>query len=94
MADQKKPHPQRNNYDKKYDAKGFKRVYASKNVDTISLPEYKADEKAPVRDYLLRRKYGSWNRVLSAAKYRFPIKVTVVETPAPAPKKAKVKKED
>jgi hypothetical protein len=47
-----------------------------------------------VRDYLLRRKYGSWNRVLSAAKYRFPIKVTVVETPAPAPKKAKVKKED
>ena len=66
----------------------------AKNVDTISLAEYKADEKAPVRDYLLRRKYGSWNRVLSAAKYRFPIKVTVVETPAPAPKKAKAKKED
>ena len=66
----------------------------TKNVDTISLAEYKADEKAPVRDYLLRRKYGSWNRVLSAAKHRFPIEVAVVETPAPAPKKAKAKKED
>tara|TARA_B100001559_G_C16251967_1_gene507419 strand:+ start:108 stop:353 length:246 start_codon:yes stop_codon:yes gene_type:complete len=66
----------------------------AKNVDTISLAEYKADEKAPVRDYLLRRKYGSWNRVLSAAKFRFPIEVAVVETPAPAPKKAKAKKED
>jgi len=74
--------------------KALSEYMQAKNVDTISLPEYKADEKAPVRDYLLRRKYGSWNRVLSAAKYRFPIKVTVVETPAPAPKKAKVKKED
>ena len=66
----------------------------AKNVDTISLTDYKADEKAPVRDYLLRRKYGSWNRVLSAAKHRFPVEVT--PAPAPAPKKeAKVvEKED
>jgi hypothetical protein len=43
----------------------------------------------------LRRKFGSWNRVLAAARYRFPVEVTpVVETPAPAPKKAKAKKED
>jgi hypothetical protein len=55
--------------------KALSEYMQAKNVDTISLPEYKADEKAPVRDYLLRRKYGSWNRVLSAAKYRFPIKL-------------------
>ena len=66
----------------------------AKNVDTISLSDYKADEKAPVRDYLLRRKFGSWNRVLAAAKHRFPIEVAVVEAPGPAPKKAKAKKED
>ena len=65
----------------------------AKNVDTISLSDYKADPKAPVRDYLLRRKYGSWNRVLSAAKYRFPIEVAA-PAPAPAPKKAKVEKKE
>ena len=65
----------------------------AKNVDTISLSDYKADPKAPVRDYLLRRKYGSWNRVLSAAKYRFPIEVAA-SAPAPAPKKAKVEKKE
>ena len=65
----------------------------TKNVDTISLAEYKADEKAPVRDYLLRRKFGSWNRVLAAAKFRFPIEIAA-PAPAPAPKKAKAKKED
>lgn len=65
---------------------------ASKGVDTVSLAEYKADEKAPVRDYLLRRKFGSWNRVLAAAKFRFPIEVA--PAPAPKPKKeAKVEKE-
>ena len=64
----------------------------TKNVDTISLAEYKADEKAPVRDYLLRRKFGSWNRVLAAARFRFPIEVA--PAPAPKPKKeAKVEKE-
>ena len=64
----------------------------AKNVDTISLTDYKADEKAPVRDYLLRRKFGSWNRVLAAARFRFPIEVA--PAPAPKPKKeAKVEKE-
>jgi hypothetical protein len=74
--------------------KALSEYMQAKNVDTISLSDYKADEKAPVRDYLLRRKFGSWNRVLAAAKYRFPIEVAVVEAPAPAPKKAKAKKED
>ena len=74
--------------------KALSEYMQANNVDTVSLSDYKADPKAPVRDYLLRRKYGSWNRVLSAAKHRFPIEVAVVETPAPAPKKAKAKKED
>ena len=74
--------------------KALSEYMQAKNVDTISLSDYKADEKAPVRDYLLRRKYGSWNRVLSAAKHRFPVEVA--PAPAPAPKKeAKVvEKED
>ena len=74
--------------------KALSEYMAAKNVDYVSLSDYKADEKAPVRDYLLRRKYGSWNRVLSAAKHRFPVEVA--PAPAPAPKKeAKVvEKED
>ena len=74
--------------------KALSEYMQAKNVDTISLSDYKADENAPVRDYLLRRKYGSWNRGLSAAKHRFPIEVA----PAPAPKPKKeakvVEKED
>jgi|TARA_B100000073_G_C23645769_1_gene538468 hypothetical protein len=61
---------------------------ASKNVDYISLSDYKADDKAPVRDYLLRRKYGSWNRVIAAAIHRFPV---TVSAPAPAPEPVKEK---
>ena len=69
-------------------------VMPDNTIQDVSLSDYKADEKAPVRDYLLRRKYGSWNRVLSAAKHRFPVEVA--PAPAPAPKKeAKVvEKED
>ena len=73
--------------------KALSEYMQAKNVDTISLSDYKADPKAPVRDYLLRRKYGSWNRVLSAAKYRFPIEIAA-PAPAPAPKKAKVEKKE
>ena len=73
--------------------KALSEYMAAKNVDYVSLSDYKADEKAPVRDYLLRRKFGSWNRVLAAPKYRFPVEVAVVEAPAPAPKKAKAEKE-
>jgi len=73
--------------------KALSEYMQAKNVDTISLSDYKADEK--VRDYLLRRKYGSWNRVLSAAKHRFPVEVTPAPAPAPKKKEAKVvEKED
>ena len=67
--------------------KALSEYMQAKNVDTISLSDYKADEKAPVRDYLLRRKFGSWNRVVAAALHRFPVEVEVA--PAPKPKAAK-----
>ena len=71
--------------------KALSEYMQANNVDTISLSDYKADPKAPVRDYLMRRKFGSWNRVLAAAKFRFPIEIAA---PAPAPKKAKVEKKE
>ena len=73
--------------------KALSEYMQANNVDTVSLSDYKADPKAPVRDYLLRRKFGSWNRVLAAAKFRFPIEIAA-PAPAPTPKKAKAKKED
>jgi hypothetical protein len=48
--------------------------------------------KVPVRDYMLRRAFGSWTRVLSAMKKRHPVVVAVqapTPTPAPAPKAKK-----
>ena len=68
--------------------KALSEYMAAKNVDYVSLSDYKADEKAPVRDYLLRRKFGSWNRVVAAALHRFPVEVEVA--PAPKPKAAKM----
>ena len=67
--------------------KALSEYMAAKNVDYVSLSDYKADEKAPVRDYLLRRKFGSWNRVVAAALHRFPVEVEVA--PAPKPEAAK-----
>ena len=78
--------------------KALSEYMQAKNIDTISLSDYKADENAPVRDYLLRRKYGSWNRVLSVMNKRYPVSVAPVEVEKPkaAPKvekKAEVKVE-
>ena len=39
---------------------------ASKNVVTMDLGTYKSfGNDVPVKDYLLRRAFGSWNRVLA-----------------------------
>ena len=65
---------------------------ASKGVESMTLAEYKAEgNDVPVKDYLLRRTFGSWNRVMSVVKARYPVSVA----PAPAPKVEKkvVKKE-
>ncbi len=68
---------------------------AEKGVEVMDLPEYKSHgNDVPVKDYLLRRAFGSWNRVLSAIKKRHPVQVAAVEkvVEKPAPKKT-VKKE-
>ena len=60
-------------------------------VETMDLITYKSHgNDVPVKDYLLRRAFGSWNRVLSAMKKRHPV-VVAAPTPAPAPKKEEKK---
>ncbi len=66
---------------------------ASKGVETMTLAEYKDfGNDVPVKDYLLRRAFGSWNRVLSAMKKRHPVPAPVVkEVKKVTPKKEVVK---
>ena len=67
---------------------------ASKGVESMTLAEYKAEgNDVPVKDYLLRRTFGSWNRVLSAMKKRHPV-VIAAPTPAPTPAPKKKEKKD
>jgi hypothetical protein len=77
-------------------AKALSDFLTKKDVETMSLREYKDfGNDVPVKDYLLRRAFGSWNRVLSAMKLRHPVKLAPTPTPAPkpAPKKVAPKKE-
>ena len=72
--------------------KALSEFMASKGVDSMTLVEYKGyGSDAPVKDYILKRYFGSWNRVMSVVKQRYPVSVA----PAPAPKVEKkvVKKE-
>jgi hypothetical protein len=63
---------------------------ASKGVETMTLAEYKNfGNDVPVKDYLLRRQLGSWNRVLSVVTKRYPVPVPVKKE---APKKVAPKK--
>ena len=58
-------------------------------VESMDLITYKSHgNDVPVKDYLLRRAFGSWNRVLSAMKKRHPV---VLAAPTPAPKKEEKK---
>ena len=60
--------------------KGLSEFIASKGVDTMDLKTYKSfGNDVPVKDYLLKRYFGSWNRVLSVVKKRYPISVAPVE---------------
>ena len=64
------------------------------NVETMDLVTYKSHgNDVPVKDYLLRRAFGSWNRVLSAMKKRHPV-VLAAPTPAPTPAPKKEEKKD
>ena len=77
--------------------KALSKFFASKGVKTMDLAEYKAvGNDVPVKDYMLRRAFGSWNRVLSVVSKRYPVSVAPVEVAKPkaAPKKkAEVKVE-
>jgi hypothetical protein len=65
-------------------AKALSDWFVKQGVEKMDLQTYKNHgNDVPVKDYILRRNFGSWNRVLSAMKKRYPIEV--VEAPAPAP---------
>ena len=67
---------------------------ASKGVETMDLATYKGfGNDVPVKDYLLRRAFGSWNRVLSQVAKRHPVPAPVVKEvkKVVAPKKKVVK---
>ena len=75
--------------------------YFKKEGGIMDLPAYKAKgADVPVKDYLLRRAFGSWSRVLSVVSKRYPVDVIVTpevkEAPAEkkAPAKKKVEKKD
>ena len=64
--------------------KALSEFIASKGKETMTLAEYKAEgNDVPVKDFYLRRRLGSWNRVLAVMNKRYP-----VDTPAPAPEPA------
>ena len=79
-------------------AKALSKFLSEKKVETMDLPTYKSfGSDVPVKDYLLRRAFGSWKRVLSAMNKRHPVVLAVAApapAPAPAPKKKKVEKKD
>ena len=74
--------------------KALSEFIASKGVETMDLKTYKSfGNEVPVKDYLLKRYWGSWNRVLGVVKKRYPISVAPVEVkvekPVPKPKAKK-----
>ena len=76
-------------------AKALSEFFVKKGVETMDLLTYKEfGSDVPVKDYLLRRAFGSWTRVLSAMKKRHPVEVAPAPapTPKPAPKVAAAKK--
>ena len=63
--------------------------YMTKEGGVMSLAEYKSKgNEVPVKDYLLRRAFGSWSRVLSVVSKRYPVVIKEV-TKKVAPKVTK-----
>ena len=76
-------------------AKALSDWFVEQGGESMDLSTYKSHgSDVPVKDYLLRRAFGSWNRVLSAMKKRHPVEVVEAPAPvpAPAPKAPKAKK--
>ena len=71
--------------------------YFTKKGGVMDLVEYKSQgNDVPIKDYIVRKSFGSWNRVLSVVSKRYPVSVAPVEVAKPkaAPKpKAEVKVE-
>ena len=66
--------------------------FMSKKGGVMTLAEYKAEgNNVPVKDYLLRRAFGSWSRVLSVVTKRYPVVIKEVTKKVTA-KKTVVKK--
>tara|TARA_X000001316_G_C922307_1_gene37388 strand:+ start:3391 stop:3636 length:246 start_codon:yes stop_codon:yes gene_type:complete len=72
--------------------KSISEFFAKNKVESMNLIEYKSyGSDVPVKDYIIRRYFGSWNRVLSVINKRYPVSIAV----APAPKQdKKVEKKD
>ena len=74
-------------------AKALSDWFVKKGVESMDLRTYKSHgNDVPVKDYLLRRAFGSWSRVLSAMKKRHPVAVVEAPAPTPDPKAPKAKK--
>ena len=71
--------------------------YFKKEGGVMDLSTYKSKgNDVPVKDYLLRRAFGSWSRVLSVVSKRYPVDVAapvVEEAPVENKAPAKEKKE-
>jgi hypothetical protein len=65
--------------------------YFVKEGGILNIVEYKAKGKdVPVKDYIIRKHFGSWNRFVSVINKRYPVNIPEVKK-APA-KKAPAKK--
>ena len=71
--------------------------YFTKKGGVMDLVEYKSQgNDVPIKDYIVRKSFGSWNRVISVMNKRYPVSVAPVEVEKPKaePKpKAEVKVE-
>ena len=61
--------------------KALSEFMASKGVESMTLVDYKGyGSDVPVKDYILKRYFGSWNRVMSVVKARYPVSVCLLYT--------------
>ena len=70
--------------------------YFIKEGGILNIVEYKSKGKdVPVKDYIIRKHFGSWNRFIAVLSKRYPVNIPEV-TKAPAKKTPakKVEKKD
>jgi len=67
--------------------------YFKKEGEVMGLPAYKAKGKdVPVKDYIIRKHFGSWNRFVAVIGKRYPVIIPEVAK-APVKKKTPAKEE-